>query len=365
MAFNFGQIISADSHVIEPADLWWKAIGHQYGDRTPRLIDEYMGKKGRFFATGSQVLKLSETEAEIDGMGDLVDAGQVPETRIKFQDQAGVQAEVLNPTIMMLNLTGTDKEVIQASSSAYNDWLSEFTSYSPKRLLGTGVVPIYDVEWGIRELNRIARNGLSGAMINVEPPEDCPPYRNTYYDPFWKTAEDLGVPITLHSITGRIPDPLHFHTQEDLGSAPRTWVYLFLEIAGALANEFIFGGILDRFPKLKLICSEWEISWIPSFMFRIDQIQAATAHRMALPKLKMTASEYVKSRMWHGMIDDPYGKDALRHIGADAVLWGSDFPHVRSIGLDAHEALSRILAGLTTEEQQKLVGGNAAKVHAL
>ena len=362
---KFQRVISADSHVLEPADIWWKAIGARFGDRTPRVIEEYMGRKGRFFATGGQVLKLYETEAEIEGMGDLVDAGRVPEKRVSFQEQAGVQAEVLNPTIMMLNMRGKDKEVVRASARAYNDWLAEFTSYRPKRLLGTGVVPIDDVAWGVEELNRIVKKGLCGAMIHVEPPEDCPPYRNEVYDPFWAAAQEMGVPITLHSITGRIPDPLHFHTQEELGDAPQTWIYLFLEIAGALANEFIFGGILDRFPRLKLICSEWEISWVPAFMFRVDQLQAATAHRMPLRKLKMTASDYIKHQMWHGMIDDPYGRDAVRHIGADAVLWGSDFPHVRSIGLEAHDALARILDGLTVEEQEKIVGGNAAKVYGL
>ena len=69
--------------------------------------------------------------------------------------------------------------------------------------------------------------------------------------------------------------------------------------------------------------------------------------------------------MWHGMIDDPFGREAVRHIGADGVMWGSDFPHIRSIGLDAHASLERILDGLTIEEQEKLIGGNVAKVHGL
>ena len=365
MEQKFERVISADSHVLEPTDLWWERIGPKLGDRTPRIIDEYLGRKGRFFYTGAQVLKIEDTEAEMEGMGDLVDAGRDPAKRVKFQKEAGIEAEVLNPTLMMLTMQGRDREAVRASARAYNDWLSEFTSYSPNTLIGIGAVPIDDVAWGLEELSRISKMDLQGAMINIEPPEGCLPYRNHAYDPFWAAAQEMGVPITLHSITGRIPDPLHFHTSEEMEKAASTWIDLFMELTGVLADNFIFGQILDRFPNLKIICAEWEISWIPAFMFRLDQLQSALAHRIPLAKLEMTASDYVKKRMWHGMIDDPYGRDAVRHIGADGIMWGSDFPHIRSIGLEAHETLARILDGLSVEEQRKIVGGNVAKVHGL
>ncbi|MCH9037484.1 MAG: amidohydrolase [Chloroflexi bacterium] len=365
MERHFDRVISADSHVLEPTDLWWKAIGPRFGERTPRIIDEHLGRRGRFFYTGAQVLKIDQTEAEMEKMGDLVDAGRDPSKRVQFQKEAGVEAEVLNPTLMMLTMQGTDREVVRAAAQAYNDWLAEFSSHSPETLLGIGAVPMDDVAWGLKELDRVVKKGLRGAMINVVPPEGCPPYRDRVYDPFWAAAQEMEMPITLHSITGRVPDPLHFHTREEIGRAASTWLDLFTELAGVLADDFIFGQILDRFPRLKLICAEWEISWIPAYMFRLDQIQGALAHRIPLPKLEMTASDYVRKRMWHGMIDDPLGRDAVQHIGADGVMWGSDFPHIRSIGLEAHETLSEILDGLTAEEQEKIVGGNVAAVHGL
>ena len=362
---KFERVISADSHVVEPTDLWWNAIGAKYGERTPRIVNEHLGKKGRFFYTGAQYLKIDETEAEMADMGELVDAGKDPAKRVRFQHEAKVEAEVLNPTLMMLAMQGRDREVVRAAAQTYNDWLAEFVSYSPKTLIGIGAVPMEDVDWGLAEMERVSKKGLKGAMINVVPPEGSKPYRDKYYDPFWAAAEDAGISITLHSITGRVPDPLHFHTREDMERAPSTWVDLFLELTTTLADDFIFGRILDRFPKLKLICAEWEISWVPMFMFRMDQVQGAAAHRMPMEKLDMLASDYIKKRMWHGMIDDPFGRDAVNHIGADGVMWGSDFPHIRSIGLDAHASLERILDGLSSEDQEKLVGGNVAKVHGL
>src|SRR5262249_42641793 len=146
---------------------------------------------------------------------------------------------------------------------------------------------------------------------------------------------------------------------------PRMQLSLMYEVMDELANEFIFGGVLDRHPKLKLVCSEFEISWIPNFMWRIDQMQDDFGYRLELPKLKMKASDYMKSRIWHGIIDAPLAAGAIEAVGVDRVLWGSDFPHVRSIGLDAHDRLAGIFKGLSEGDQKKLVAGNVAALYGL
>ena len=110
-----------------------------------------------------------------------------------------------------------------------------------------------------------------------------------------------------------------------------------------LANDFIFGGILDRFPQLKVICSEFELSWVPGFMARLDQTEAV-APRLKIPRLKMKAGDYMRERIWHGFIDDTAASFCIPYIGASRVLWSSDFPHVRSIGLDADSAVYGLIA---------------------
>ena len=96
-----------------PTDLWWNAIGSKFGERTPRIVNEYLGKQGRFFYTGAQYLKIDETEAEMSDMGELEDAGKDPAVRVRFQEEAKVEAEVLNPTLMMLAMQGRDREVVK------------------------------------------------------------------------------------------------------------------------------------------------------------------------------------------------------------------------------------------------------------
>ena len=375
---HFKQLISADSHVMEPPDLWWNALGAKFGDRTPRMLDEYKGEKGSFFYSGylgspvqrvriplSSQTEAAAHEAEERGMGAV---GYDPEVRVKFQVEAGIDAEVMNPTTMLGLMRNPDVPVLQACSEVFNDWLAEFVSYSPKRLIGISTIPMYDVDWAVNELARTLNKGLNSPMINCQPPEDCLPYRDRVYDKFWAAAEEAGVPITLHILTGRVVDALFLarigQTPEETSANPGLWIDLFIEAQTVLANDFIYGGILDRFPNLKVLCSEFEVSWIPGFMSRLDQIEDV-APRLNLPKLKMKARDYMKTRVFHGFIDDTAAELAIPYVGTDRILWGSDFPHIRSIGLDAQSTLYQQLQTFSLEDQAKLVGGNAAKVFNL
>jgi predicted TIM-barrel fold metal-dependent hydrolase len=358
------RVISADSHVMEPRDLWERALGERYGHHTPRIVRHHAGREGTFFYTGRQVLKVTESDLSAQKIG-FQEAGYKPDVRVEFQKRAGVEAEILNATLMLLIMQGTQLNVVRAAARVFNDWLAEFCSYDKKRLLGVAMIPMDDPDWAKDELERVLNKGLRGAIIHLIPPEGCAPYRDPIYDRFWACAQETGTPITLHIITGRVPDPLHFHTKEEQGESPRTQIELMYEVMGVLANEFIFGGILDRFPKLQLASSEFEIAWIPSFMWRIDQMQDDFGARLQLPALQMRASDYMRERIWHGIIDDPHGADAIRHIGVDRILWGSDFPHVRSIGLDAHSRLGKLFETLTPAERGKVVADNVVKLYGI
>ena len=105
---KFARVISADSHVMEPPDLWEKALGDRYADYTPRRIDEHLGKKGSFFFTGHQVLKYGRSDYEAQKIG-FQEAGWKPEVRVRFQKEAGVDAELMNATYMLLIMQGRQR----------------------------------------------------------------------------------------------------------------------------------------------------------------------------------------------------------------------------------------------------------------
>ena len=360
-------LISADSHIREPNDLWWNAMGKTFGDRTPRVVDQRDGRPGKYFYNGIGNTKIGDIEGEFaEHFPELQGAAADPEIRIRFQEQANISAELLNPTQMSNIMPGSDGEMIRAAAAVLNDYLAEFISHDPKRLLANAMIPMHDVGWAIAEAVRVKKRGLNGIIINTVSPHGCPPYRDKIYDPFWATVEDLGMPITLHIITGRVLDPiLYAETEEERGAAPAQVLALFNEIETPLANDFIFGGIFDRFEGIDIVGGEFELSWIPNFMWRMDQMQEGLGALFNLPKTKLRASEYVKTRTYHGFIDDPHCLEVIEKIGADCVVWGTDFPHIRSIGPEAQDKAWELFNGLPRADQEKIVGGTTARLYAV
>ena len=354
----YDNIVSGDSHVMEPHTLWREAIFDKWGDETPRPIDEYRGEKGNFYYSGAQVLKVGRSDEEAQKIG-FQAAGWDPAVRIEFQEKAQIKGEIMNATRMLLIMQHPHAGVLRDCAAVFNDWLAEFCSHAPDRLFGVSMIPMSNVDWSIKELERSFKKGLKVANVQLIAHEGSPPYRDAYWDPFWARCEEMGVPVQLHSITGRIPDPLHFHSPEEQEESPQVLLELMFEAMGVVANEFIFGKVLDRFKNLKVILSEFEVSWLPHYMWRLDQMQEAFAARIPLPTLDMRASDYIKHRFWHGMVDDALASTAVPKIGFDRVIWGSDFPHIRSIGLDAQGRVGKMFAEFTPEDQAKLISGNA------
>src|SRR5262249_60074040 len=141
-AQHFTRIISADSHVMEPLHLWWHALGHKFGDRTPRYLSEYQGQQGHFFYTGYQGWPVSwirdnrpETErAAVEAAAKGLEAcGYDPEVRVRFQAEAGIGARGTNPTPLLNSIPKPASQGVPPSSQAFKDWRAEIVSPAPRR----------------------------------------------------------------------------------------------------------------------------------------------------------------------------------------------------------------------------------------
>ena len=204
MSNTNGRLISADSHVMEPVDLWEKALFDKFGDETPRVLDGHLGKEGKFFNTGGQVMEYGGSDRDSQKIG-MQAAGWDPVVRVEFQEKAQVAAEVLNATFMLLIMRHPNYDCLRACARVFNDWLAEFISHDRNRLYGVGMIPMDDVAWAIEELERCAKNGFRCVNIHLYSPPGSQPYRKAAYDPFWARAAEMDIPIQLHIITGRVP----------------------------------------------------------------------------------------------------------------------------------------------------------------
>lgn len=361
-----GVIVSADSHVLEPTDLWVKALGGRYGDKVPHVVERFGGHEGTYFYLGregeaARADELVNATDDDQRLSDLVRAGSDPAFRLELIRADGIACEVLNPTWALWVPRIPEGEIRRACAAVFNDWIVEYCSQDRKRLVAVGLVPIDDVHWAVQEATRLLRLGLRGIMVPIQPIEGAAPYRSPVYDPFWSLVEEARIPVTLHIVTGRVRDPFTYHGAEERGEVPRSFIELFGEAAPVLANEFVFGGVFDRFPRLKIFLSEYDASWLPILKYRLDRIQSFPG----LMPLKRPARAYVDENIFVGIINDPLAAKLRHDIGIDRILWGSDFPHPPCPYPKTRERIAEILAGLSAQEWQAVVAGNVSRLYGI
>jgi len=371
-----GKIFSADSHVSEPGDLWVQRIDKEFQFRAPRLERrERHGKMQDFWiyegfaphavgvglgAAARDGGSFSFREQE-KGYADALPGGWDPVERLKDQDIDGVEGEVLHTTLAFRLFWLTDPKLQRACFRVYNDWLSEYCSHSPRRLIGVPLISLYDVSKGAAELRRAQKFGLHGAMIWLSPPASCPPYTSTVYDPFWAEAEEAGAPIVLHGITGGAESRLSLSSywDENISLGAITLPHEAQRTLG----QIILSGVLERFPRLKIICAENGTDWVPWFLGRLEK---AGRRASSYPtKLSLTPIEYYRRQVYFTYIDEPEAVENRELIGLDNLMFATDYPHSASTFPKSQEIVARDTAAMTADVKRKLIHDNTVKVFDL
>ncbi len=362
-------IISADSHVCEPPDLWTSRLDVRYRDRGPRVVEGREGRPGLFFTCGDGLVpvpvagmfgagKSSEQLLEDVKKGFEIAPKSVwdPAARLLEQDVDGVRGEVLHASTAMFLFDLGDRELREACIRAYNDYLAEYVSYDRRRLAGLAIIDLEDVSAGVRELERSAEKGLRGAMIWSSAPEDLP-FSHAAYDPFWAAAQELGMPVTLHALTGRSGPRLR----------PDKILLSYVEqphVVQLTLAQMLFGGVFERFPKLSVVSSEHDVGWVYHFMHRVDHAYEKFRYRSSL-KLDRLPSDYIRRQVFFGFQFEQLGMDLLSRLGAGNIMWASDYPHTDSTWPRSRQHLAGILEGLPEDAQRKVIHQNAARLYHL
>ena len=276
----------------------------------------------------------------------------------------GVDVSILYPTAGLQLYKVPDSLLLTAMLRTYNDWLAEFCEASPDRLKGIAMINIDDVSEGSSDLEHRANQGFVGAMIPVYSPADQR-YDSPEYDHFWGAAQDLGMPLSLHTATNRFGSGMG--DGSEVGGA-RMGIRANNDFfARASICELILSGVFERFPKLQVGAVEHELSWVPHFLSRLDYTydQQGFGREGYRFKEDMQPSDYFHHNVFLGFQEDELGIRLRDMIGVDSLQWGSDYPHMESTFPKSQEILEEILADCTEEEKAKIAGGNAARVYRL
>jgi predicted TIM-barrel fold metal-dependent hydrolase len=310
-----------------------------------------------------------------------------PAPRLPDMDVEGIAQSVLYPT-MLLGLPGlADAEFAEAQANAYNEWLAEFCAHAPRRLFGVAVVPTQEVERTVRTIRRAKELGHVGVFMRPNPAIGRKKLNDPVYDPIWATCQDLDLPVGLHpflapDMPGACRDlgyaemraeGVKYAPSDNEANPVRNLGNVFF--SQALANPFdvmesvavmCAGGVLERFPRLTVLFLEANGGWIVPWLERLDHHHEVFA--WDVPWLKMKPSEYFRRQCYISFDpDESTLAFTARHplVGADRIVWASDYPHPDAKFPGVVEELRAATAPLDEGARARILGGNAQALYHL
>jgi len=335
-----------------------------------------MGSAGREYVPGRihRADRMAETGLYEDGKKGIRRLTE-PELRLKDQDRDGVQGEVLYG---ILGATGrmNDPEATVEVMRIYNEWLADFCSTHPERFAGLASIPNNPIDAAIAEVERVAKRGAVRGLDIANSP-DLKPLWDPHWNPLWDAIDNSGLPLHFHTIGTRLPEGLQKLvfmgsdltragadvTAEDKRLARMafaTHITGFQMNMAQILMSMIYGGVMERYPRIRMVLGEAGIGWIPYLLWRMD---GEWEDQFKDLSLTMPPSEYWRRQCFATYQTDPVGLKLLDELGAGNIMWGSDFPHPDGIWPDSREYIAREMAHLPADARRKIICENAARLY--
>ena len=389
------KIISVDDHVVEPAHVWDTWLPAEFRDRGPKVVRR--GVAG-ITSVGAAVYKEvfdddSPNKADTWVYEDLVythkrhvaavgyprdEMTMTPITyddmrpgcydqkaRLADMDVNWVEASACYPTFPRFCgqtfSEGKDKELGLACVEAYNNWtVEEWCGDSDGRLIPICLIPLWDADLAAAEVRRNATRGVRAVAFSEIPAHlGLPSIHSGFWDPFFAACEETHTTVCMHiGSSSRMPA-----TSAD---APPS-VTATLGFGGAQMSvvDFLWSGLLVRYPGLKLAYAESQLGWLPYILERIDDVWEDNQGWAQTKHIPEPPSTYFHRNMWSCFFKDQTGIDMRDKIGIDRITFETDYPHSDSTWPDTKAVATKLLDGLTTEEIYRIVRGNAIDLFEL
>jgi predicted TIM-barrel fold metal-dependent hydrolase len=286
-----------------------------------------------------------------------------PKARIDDMELNWVEASLSFPSFPRFCgqtfLEAKDRELAEACVYAYNDWMvEEWCGDSGGRLIPLPIIPLWDAEVAAAEVRRNAARGARAVCFSEIPPAlGLPSIHSGEWDPFFAACAETGTVVCMHiGSSSKMPA-----TSADAPVA----VAATLSFGNAMSSmtDFLFSGVLVRFPELKLAYSEGQIGWIPYILERADDVwlehRAWGGVRDIIPE---PPSTYYYRQVFGCFFRDRHGIASLDTVGVDNTTFETDYPHTDSTWPDTKKVAQELMAGLDDDVVYKIVRGNAIRM---
>lgn len=383
--FDRIKAIDVDTHITEPADVWTSRVSKKWGDRVPHVQrhegrdiwligDEMVGGPGFTTMAGFDG---SYPECP-HGYDDIPKASYDAKARLDFMDEEGIFAAVLYPNVGGFGSGGflklKDPQLMLECVRAYNDFLVEWCSEDPTRLVPVAAMPFWDVAECVKEVERAASIGHKSILASSDPAAfGHPRLAHKHWEPFWAAVNETGLPISFHIGAGDISDIVNDSCE--MGTKTnfsRTSSTIFMGNMNCIA-DVIYGGVCHRFPDLNLVSVESGVGWIPSFLEMADWQFTNGQVRKEHPEYDLLPSEYFKRQIYACFWFEDRVLGSTIDYMADNLCWETDYPHPTCQHPGAEGTFSerprdyvdRVMGHLPEETLEKVLHSTAARLYGL
>jgi predicted TIM-barrel fold metal-dependent hydrolase len=343
-------VIDADVHLVQQPD---------DSDVRPLMGSPYSDQAGPLLPT---------TGWDATEYGRIKPNDWTPDNYRRAMDQEGVDVSVLFPTRALLlsqiprnglptgySARARDENLVIAYCRGYNDYVAGICKADP-RLKAAGVVPFQNVAAAVIEVKRaVTELGLVGialSSLGLAEHVGAP----TYW-PIYQELERLNVPLLVHNLSYQGP-----------GQDLRADSFLFQDTVGGSMETFhtctalMYGGIPDKFPKLRIGVFNTGIGWVPFLMERMDKDFEGRNQEEA-PLLKNAPSSHITGGNWY--FATTYNEQSLPYVvetvGEDQIIFGSAYPEADSLFPGSVSSV-RDRTDLSEKAKKKILGENAKEL---
>lgn len=347
-------VVSADSHWSLRTDIFYERFPAHLKDRAPRFVLSEDGVPVWLVNGKSGVDEGSKrtlaTFESIPGCHSI-------EPRLRDLEVEGTDKEITFPNGILEFLGHPDLETREWIFRIYNQHLAEMQAAAPGRFYGAGLLMYWDMERIRESLAELKALGLKTFLLPQNPKgadgvslNYCLPEM----DPLWQAIEEAGLPVCFHvgEFSKDGPGGRGITIMINLGPFRKTFA------------ELVFGGIFDRHPKLQVVFIEAEINWVPGAL-QTASMAYESFHHLLEPRIKHHPRHYWFNNCYAVFTHDPAGMRLLDLVGADRVMWSSDYPHVESSFGYSWDSINTVLNSVSEEDARAILGGTAIKLFNL
>ena len=374
MQLRFG-LISADSHAaFEPTTYTSRMSQQKWGDRIPRVVETK--ENGAVVDRWSIYGRISDADVcncpAVMGepfptfpkrWEEVPALAYDPAQRLNALDRDGVDAEVLFPnppggTFFEYGDRDFELDVVRAYHDALSEWMRTSDRYLP-----LAIIPyLSDPAIIAREVARAASAGHRGVNCLGEMPAPLPHLTDPYWYPLWDVCQSLDLPVHIHGSAGvRAGASVRKWSGYTPRQAHSAMTATSAVTPAQVVPHLVFSGLLERFPRLKIVFAEAGIGGLNYVLAACDH--EWQTRRLWTEGLATRPSTIVREQIYVNFWFEAEGIKLRHDIGIDNIMWESDFPHVASYYPRSWQEVERVLGDVPAEDRRKLLYENAIRLY--